>query len=89
MNTLAARATYGKPFGTLLINGQAASIHTYSDLVGFVPQDDIMHDDLSVKARGKGRHLRVIREWAGSCMGDTTEEGVCFLMRKTFNKSKE
>ena len=49
MNTLAGRATYGRSFGSLLINGLVDSIHSYSDLVGFVPQDDIMHCDLSVK----------------------------------------
>merc|ERR1712185_544406 len=50
MNTLAGRATYGKAFGTLLINGEPGStVKQYSDLVGFVPQDDIMHTDLTVK----------------------------------------
>ena len=50
MNTLAGRATYGKAFGTLLINGEPGStVKQYSDLVGFVPQEDIMHRDLTVK----------------------------------------
>jgi len=49
MNTLAGRATYGRTCGTLLINGSVDTIKSYSDLVGFVPQDDIMHSDLSVK----------------------------------------
>jgi ABC-type multidrug transport system ATPase subunit len=31
------------------VNGAVDTIQSYSDLVGFVPQDDIMHSDLSVK----------------------------------------
>jgi ABC-type multidrug transport system ATPase subunit len=38
MNTLAGRAANGHQTGVLLINGQKDGIHTYSDLVGFVPQ---------------------------------------------------
>lgn len=49
MNTLAGKASYGKQAGKLLVNGKVDTIQSYTDLVGFVPQDDIMHDDLSVK----------------------------------------
>jgi hypothetical protein len=34
----AGRATYGRRFGTLLVNGINDSVVSYSDLVGFVPQ---------------------------------------------------
>uniref|UniRef100_A0A7S2W930 ABC transporter domain-containing protein n=1 Tax=Rhizochromulina marina TaxID=1034831 RepID=A0A7S2W930_9STRA len=49
MNTLAGRASYGKQAGKLLINGQVDTIKSFSDLVGFVPQEDILHSDLTVK----------------------------------------
>lgn len=39
----------GKSSGKLLINGQLETIQNYSDLVGFVPQDDIMHGTFTVK----------------------------------------
>ena len=38
MNTLADRASYGRPRGQLLINGQIDTIQNFSSLVGFVPQ---------------------------------------------------
>lgn len=49
MNALANRAPYGNVSGEVSLNGIAGeSIGKYPRLVGFVPQDDIMHDDLSV-----------------------------------------
>ncbi|KAL8130618.1 hypothetical protein V2J09_019773 [Rumex salicifolius] len=35
--------------GLILINGVKESIHSYRKIVGFVPQDDIVHGDLTVE----------------------------------------
>ncbi|KAI4300297.1 hypothetical protein L6164_033689 [Bauhinia variegata] len=35
--------------GSILINGKHESIHSYKKIVGFVPQDDIVHGDLTVE----------------------------------------
>jgi ABC-type multidrug transport system ATPase subunit len=47
--TLAGRAHYGKKTGRLLINGKEGELTDYSDIVGFVPQEDIMVRSLSVR----------------------------------------
>ena len=49
LNALANRAPYGDVSGMVSLNGVAGeTIGKYPRLVGFVPQDDIMHDDLTV-----------------------------------------
>lgn len=49
MNALADRAPYGIVSGQVALNGvMGETIGKYPRLVGFVPQDDIMHDDLTV-----------------------------------------
>jgi ABC-type multidrug transport system ATPase subunit len=49
MNALANRAPYGDVTGEVSLNGvKGETIGKYPRLVGFVPQDDIMHDDLTV-----------------------------------------
>ena len=35
--------------GEILINGKAESIHSYKKITGFVPQDDIVHGNLTVE----------------------------------------
>ncbi|KAI4349131.1 hypothetical protein L6164_009766 [Bauhinia variegata] len=35
--------------GSILINGKPELIHSYKKIVGFVPQDDIVHGDLTVE----------------------------------------
>jgi ABC-type multidrug transport system ATPase subunit len=49
MNTLAGRANYGTTTGKVLINGQENSVFSVSRLVGFVPQEDTMHRELTVR----------------------------------------
>jgi len=49
MNVLCGKATYGKMSGTALFNGHAIDIHQISSVVGFVPQDDIVHETLTVR----------------------------------------
>jgi ABC-type multidrug transport system ATPase subunit len=48
MNVLAGRAFYGRTEGAVEINGRRGKILDYRNQVGFVPQDDIVHDDLTV-----------------------------------------
>jgi ABC-type multidrug transport system ATPase subunit len=49
LTTLAGRAVYGTELGTVLINGKQGSLDTWKKLVGFVPQDDVMHRTLTVR----------------------------------------
>jgi len=49
INTLAGKATYGQTTGTVLINGVVQNIKRFSNVIGFVPQEDIMHRELTVK----------------------------------------
>lgn len=35
--------------GDLLINGQAGEMHEFRKIIGFVPQEDIMHRELTVR----------------------------------------
>ncbi|GMI08367.1 hypothetical protein TrRE_jg11152 [Triparma retinervis] len=35
--------------GSVLINGERRSMHSYRRVIGFVPQDDVLHENLSAK----------------------------------------
>ncbi len=48
MSTLAGRASYGRTLGQIMLNGSADSLLKYPKLVGFVPQEDVMHRDCTV-----------------------------------------
>jgi len=48
MSALCGRANYGNITGEILINDKVGTISNFKTLIGYVPQDDIMHDDLSV-----------------------------------------
>jgi len=49
MNVLCGKATYGVMSGKVLINGRPIPITSISSVVGFVPQDDIVHNELTVR----------------------------------------
>ena len=49
MNVLCDRAGYGVTTGELLLNGRVDRISNHRDVMGFVPQDDIVHDELTVR----------------------------------------
>ena len=49
LNTLAAAASYGTSTGVVRINGKEDSVKNFSSIVGFVPQEDIMHRDMTVR----------------------------------------
>lgn len=49
LNTLCGKATYGNCTGSLLINGEEKTIDSITDVMGFVPQEDIVHEQLTVR----------------------------------------
>lgn len=49
LNALAGKATGCVVTGSLFINGRPESIHSYKKIIGFVPQDDIIHGNLTVE----------------------------------------
>jgi len=49
MNVLCGKATYGKMGGQIFVNGKEADISQFKSVTGFVPQDDIVHNDLTVR----------------------------------------
>merc|ERR1711972_1200462 len=49
MNVLCGKATYGKTTGHIYVNGEECDIGKYKSIIGFVPQDDIVHEGLTVR----------------------------------------
>ncbi|KAM5579194.1 ABC transporter G family member 24-like [Rosa sericea] len=49
ISALAGKAIGCKVTGLILINGKNESIHSYKRILGFVPQDDIVHGNLTVE----------------------------------------
>jgi ABC-type lipoprotein export system ATPase subunit len=49
LNALCGRAFYGETTGSILVNGHEESIEDHKDSVGFVPQDDIVYAELTVR----------------------------------------
>ena len=49
LNTISGKAYYGDRTGELLINGRAEPLKKYERITGFVPQDDIMLKEMTVK----------------------------------------
>ena len=48
MKCLCGKAYYAKTDGVIRVNGRPGGIDRYRSLLGYVPQDDIMHSDLTV-----------------------------------------
>lgn len=49
LSALAGKATGCKKTGMILVNGKPESIYSYKRIIGFVPQDDIVHGNLTVE----------------------------------------
>lgn len=49
LSALAGKAVGCKMTGSILVNGKPDSIHSYKKIIGFVPQDDVVHGNLSVE----------------------------------------
>jgi len=48
LNVLAGRSSYGKMSGTIKMNHIPTNINDIKSICGYVPQDDILHSDLTV-----------------------------------------
>eukprot|EP00425_Heterocapsa_triquetra_P041907 CAMPEP_0195075524 /NCGR_PEP_ID=MMETSP0448-20130528/18379_1 /TAXON_ID=66468 /ORGANISM="Heterocapsa triquestra, Strain CCMP 448" /LENGTH=1151 /DNA_ID=CAMNT_0040107913 /DNA_START=69 /DNA_END=3524 /DNA_ORIENTATION=- len=49
MNVLCGKANYGTPNGTIRINGEKCELTQIKNILGFVPQDDVVHEMLTVR----------------------------------------
>ena len=49
LNVLSGKATYGRTVGDIYLNGFKSDVSNYSAIVGFVPQDDVMIRELTVR----------------------------------------
>ncbi|XP_072955114.1 ABC transporter G family member 28-like [Typha angustifolia] len=49
LNALSGKATGCKTTGLVLVNGKVEPIRSYKKIIGFVPQDDIVHGNLTVE----------------------------------------
>lgn len=49
LSALAGKVTGCTMSGLILINGKVESIHSYKKIIGFVPQDDVVHGNLTVE----------------------------------------
>ncbi|KAK3226542.1 hypothetical protein Dsin_006404 [Dipteronia sinensis] len=49
LNALAGKPTGCIKTGFILVNGKNESIHSYKKIIGYVPQDDIVHGNLTVE----------------------------------------
>ncbi|KAA8516559.1 hypothetical protein F0562_016935 [Nyssa sinensis] len=49
LSALAGKATGCTMSGLILINGKVESIYSYKKIIGFVPQDDVVHGNLTVE----------------------------------------
>ncbi|KAH7856036.1 hypothetical protein Vadar_031911 [Vaccinium darrowii] len=49
LSALVGKTVGCKMTGSILINGKNESIHSYRKIIGFVPQDDIVHGNLTVE----------------------------------------
>lgn len=57
LTTLAGRASYGTMEGKIYLNGKEDNLARYPKLVGFVPQEDVMHRNLTVEEVRCERYL--------------------------------
>ena len=64
LSALAGKTVGCKMTGSILINGKAESMHSYRKIIGFVPQDDIVHGNLTVEENlwftARCRYFRVL-----------------------------
>eukprot|EP00929_Paragymnodinium_shiwhaense_P005194 TRINITY_DN10682_c0_g3_i2.p1 TRINITY_DN10682_c0_g3~~TRINITY_DN10682_c0_g3_i2.p1 ORF type:complete len:783 (+),score=145.19 TRINITY_DN10682_c0_g3_i2:66-2414(+) len=49
LNVLCGKATYGKASGAISINGLPTQVSNIKSMVGFVPQDDVVYQNLTVR----------------------------------------
>ena len=49
LTTLAGRASYGIPSGKILVNGVSTALTRLKKTIGFVPQEDVMYREMTVR----------------------------------------
>ena len=87
MNVLCDRAGYGVTTGTLKLNGRKDRISNHRDIMGFVPQDDTVHDDLTVRENllFSAMNRLPITEKANGCRSST----MCSQLRTSMKCKKK
>jgi len=79
LNALCGRAFYGDVSGTIRINGHITTIEEHKSSTGFVPQDDIVHAELTVRENliysgrftlPRGTPMRAIEDLADSVLAN-------------------
>lgn len=77
LNALCGRAFYGTTKGTIRINGHVTTIEEHKSSTGFVPQDDIVHAELTVRENliysgrfslAKGTPIQEIEDYADTVL---------------------
>lgn len=65
LSVLMGQAGYGKVSGDIRFNGLVRPVHDYQTITGYVPQDDIMHSQLTVReALMYQGELRLPKTWS-------------------------
>ncbi|CAE8638660.1 unnamed protein product [Polarella glacialis] len=81
MNALCGKAFYGKPTGKVFINEREASIADFRPCVGFVPQDDIVHECLTVGEQIQSAALLRGEPWTTSKRAKRITEDVLQILQ--------
>ncbi|KAG0472954.1 hypothetical protein HPP92_014811 [Vanilla planifolia] len=85
LSALAGKTTGCEVTGLVLINGKAESIRCYKKIIGFVPQDDIVHGNLTVEENlwfsARCRHLRCGNGCEDSCLKEELEREMWLCCR--------
>ncbi|KAJ3033261.1 hypothetical protein HDV00_006551 [Rhizophlyctis rosea] len=72
MNVLMGKVN--RTAGTLFINGREAEMHTYKKIIGYVPQEDVMLRDLTVRENIlHSARIRLPASWSSKDVEDYTD----------------
>ena len=77
LNVLCGRATYGDMLGSIRINGRAGRVDQFRTLFGFVPQDDIVFPDLTVRENLRFSAALRLPPHCASIMATARKENGC------------
>ena len=81
LSTLAGKASYGVRSGTVFVNGDASvPLSRFQKITGFVPQEDVMHRDLTVKETLVFQaRLRLPASWSAVEVHDVVNDVIASL----------
>ncbi|KAJ3047500.1 hypothetical protein HK097_011489 [Rhizophlyctis rosea] len=78
MNVLMGKVS--RTGGTLFINGREAEMHTYKKIIGYVPQDDVMLRDLTVRENIlHSARIRLPASWSSQDVNDYVDAVISAL----------